>query len=261
MKKIVFLSIGTLAFLLQSASAQILYSTYGDFVTDTNYYGQSSVWAGNGAIAVTTFDHDGTTVNGLGNPSNPGGAGTGGSLQIGPLTGSTYGPIVWGLGLTAEAGTAMDGPNWIAPYSAASGGNAGACGPATGILTMTYTMPDNTFGGTYFQPGIQYNYPAGWGQWWATAETDLGSVTTPDGTAELWQATIPYSIDAVPLGSLWGFQLGIAANTDYTGANNWYVDQIALVPGSVVYTPEPGVMALIGIGLTSLLLVRRQKKH
>lgn len=254
MKKLVLLSIGMLAFTLQSANAQILFSTYDD-------WNVSGSWTsgGDGATAVTTFDYDGVTVNGLGNSVNEGGAGTAGSLQLNPVVGG-YGPVVWGPGLTADAGTAMDGPNWIAPYSAASGYGAGACGAASGILTMNYTMPDNTFGGSYFQPGIQYNYPAGWGQWWATSETDLGPVTTPNGTMEMYQATIPYTISAVALGSLWGFQLGVAANTDFSGANNWYVDEIAIVPGSVTYVPEPGVMALIGVGLAGLMLVRRQKK-
>lgn len=243
-----------LAFALQpAANAQTLFTTYDDW---TNSSGSGSYTAG----ATTTFDYDGSTVDGLAGP-NPGGtsAGGGGSLQISAVT-SGWGPVAWVPGLNNQAGTAMDGPGWVQPYSAASGYGPGASEAASGTLLMDYTMPDNTFGGTYFQPAVWYNYPGNWGGWFATSETDLGPVNTPNGQMEMFQATIPYSINAVPLGSLWGFGIGIGANTDYSGANPWYVDSISIVPGSVTYTPEPGTIALIGVGLAGLFVVRRQRK-
>lgn len=76
MKKLAMLSIGMLAFALQPANAQTsLFTTYDDF---------SAFSAGWGAApsAVNTFSTDASTINGIGNLTAPGAAGTSGSLLI-----------------------------------------------------------------------------------------------------------------------------------------------------------------------------------
>ena len=76
MKKLVILSIGMLAFALQpAAKAQTsLFTTYEDFTNAT---------PGVSPVADNTFSTDASTVNGLGNPTDPGGVGTSGSLLVG----------------------------------------------------------------------------------------------------------------------------------------------------------------------------------
>jgi hypothetical protein len=244
MKKLVFLSIGMLAFALQTATAQILWTTYEDY---TN-------WTGDGALATTAFDHDGVTVNGLGNEANPGGAGTAGSLQLNAVTSGWSGWLAGSGGEAWMAGflAAVDGPGAIPAYSAQSGYGPGTLVAASGTLTLTYTMPDSTFGGTYFEPGLTFNYNGTWQPFWPSSQTDLGPVTTPNGTMEMWEAYIPYNINAVNAGLTY-FTVGIAQNTDFTGANPWYVDQIAVIP-------EPATMALFGVGLTGLMLIHRRRQ-
>lgn len=221
MKRLVLLSAGIVAFALQSAHAQILETTFDDW-TNWNSTGSGLTFQG-----TNTFDYDGVTVDGINNPSLAGDAGTGGALEVSPIV-----PCNWGLagpafglaGVTTAALQAMDGPG--------AGGSTVVA--QSGTLLVDYTMPDHSGGGTYFNFGIFFQDNAQWGGWSAAQNIDLGPVTTPSGTEEMYEAVIPYSLSATT--NLTYTQIGFWIFTDYQGSNPWYVDNISVVP---IFTPPP----------------------
>jgi hypothetical protein len=229
MKKLALFSIGILAFTLVNANATntIFYTT------DDDWTSWNSVQGGMTFSATTAFDYDGVTVNGIGNSTNPGGAGTGGALEISPIV-----PCGWGLdgpflgvgGPTDAMLKAMDGP-------AAGYGNPQAA--QTGTLIVEYTMPDHDLGGTSFTMGIAFQDDAQWGGWQATANYDLGPVSTPSGTEEMYEAVIPYTLNA-DANAISFAQIGLWLFTDYQGSNPWYIDNISVVPLPIVVNPPPG---------------------
>ena len=228
MKKLALFSIGMLAFALLSAHAgnTILYTT------DNDWSNWNSTGSGLTFKDTTAFDYDGVTVNGIGNPSNAGGAGTGGSLEVSPIV-----PCNWG-----QAGPAfgLAGPTEavIVAMAGAGSGFGSPLAAQSGTLLVNYTMPDDTLGGTYFTMGIFFQDNVQWGGWQASQNIDLGPVSTPSGTEEMYQAVIPYSLNAAS--SLDWAQIGFWLFTDYTGVNPWYVDSISVVPLPPVIIPTPG---------------------
>ena len=226
MKKLALFSIGILALALQSANATntILYSTDDDWTNWNSVQGLTFQ-------GTTAFDYDGVTVNGIGNPLNAGGAGTGGSLEVSPIVPCNWGQAGPAFGLTGPTEAvlvAMDGPG------------AGFGSPVvaqTGTLIVDYTMPDYTNNGTYFSMGIFFQDDAQWGGWSASQNTDLGPVTTPSGTQEMYEAVIPYSLSAAA--NLSYAQMGFWLFTDYQGTNSWYIDSISVVPLPVEVIPAP----------------------
>ena len=108
MKKLVLFSVGMLAFALLSVNATntILYSTDDDWTSWDSVQGLTFQ-------DTTAFDYDGVTVNGIGNSSNPGGAGTGGALEVSPIVPCNWGQAGPAFGLTGPTTAvlvAMDGP-------------------------------------------------------------------------------------------------------------------------------------------------------
>ncbi len=87
MKKLLFLSIGMLTLVLQpAAKAQTsLFTTYEDW--QSGWESQGAQGVNPAPVADNTFSTDVSIINGLGNPTNPGGAGTSGSLLVGPANG------------------------------------------------------------------------------------------------------------------------------------------------------------------------------
>lgn len=239
MKKLVLLSIGMCAVALQpAANAQSsLYTTYNDFSGASD-----AGWGGGTPTAVSSFSTDASTVNGLGNSTSPGGAGTSGSLLI-------------AAGVTGWTDVAtLPGLNSFAAISAVDPGyaNDGVAVAATGNIYLDYSSPNNV---GYFQMGVLLGY-AGNGYWppvFSSSTTDLG-FTDPNGL-EVYRATIPYSIAAGGAGSMGGIGVGIMVNTDRTGANAFYVDNISVSASPV---PEPGTMALAAMGGAALLFFRRR---
>lgn len=242
MKKAVFLSlsIGMLAFALQpAANAQTsLFTTYDDFSAFTAN-GGSTVSADN------TFSTDSSTVNGIGNLSNAGGSGTSGSLSI------AWAASVGNFNTIAIGPSQGGNPAFLSAIDPGTdGANAVA---ATGNIYLDYSEPDNE-GGSYFQLGVLFQYDAVGYYYTAfsSSTTDLG-YTDPNGL-EVYRATIPYTITA---GAWNGFGFGIMYNSDYSPALPFHVDNISV---SAMQVPEPGNMALIGLGLTGLTLIRRRRQ-
>lgn len=236
MKKLAMLSIGMLAFALQPANAQTsLFTTYDDF---------SQFTAGWGAApsADNTFSTDTSTINGLGNITAPGAAGTSGSLIVGPWTG-------WGL--VANAPSEASNIPFIEAMDPTSPDGINAVN-YSGNLYMDYSLPDNE-GGSYFQVGVllQYAGDGYFGTFFSSSVTDLG-FQDPNGE-EVYQATIPYTITGGAAFS--GFGFGIMGNTDYNSALPFHVDNI-----TVAAVPEPGTLALMGLGLTGLAIIRRRRQ-
>jgi PEP-CTERM motif len=238
MKKLVLLSIGMASLVLLQANAQTvkLFTTADDFSAFT------AGWAG-APSADPTFSTDASAVNGIGNLSNPGGAGTSGSLLIPPVNGwldAATGPSQGGnLAFLQAIDPGTDGINAV---------------PASGNFYIDYTLPDNE-GGAHFHVGVLLQYQAN-GYFGTSfsgdpggAETDLG-FTDPTYGEEVYRATIPYTITAGPWNGL-GF--GVMVDTDYNPALPFHVDNI-----SVSVVPEPGAVALISLGLAGLLIRRRQ---
>lgn len=243
MKKLVFLSIGMLAFALQPAvNAQTtLFTTYEDW---QGWQAQGAQWGNPAPIADNTSSLDVNNVNGLANPSAPGAAGTQGALQVGPANGWTC--IAYSTGINGAALVAVDPGNL----------GDGVAQAAAGNFYIDYSLPDNE-GGSYFQPGVLMQYPGNgyFGTFFSSSSTDLGY--TDKNGLEVFQATIPYTIAAGGAGSLGGMGFGIMVNTDYASLLPSYIDSISVSAVSTA-APEPGTIALIGVGLTGLLVLRRR---
>jgi len=239
MKKLVFASFAIVALaLLPAANAQTsLFTTYDDF---------SAFTAGWGAApsADNTFSTDLSAVNGIGNLSAPGAAGTSGSLLCAPWNG-------WGAVATGPS----QGGNLAFLQAIDPGTDGNNTVPLSGNFYIDYTLPDNE-GGNHFHVGVLLQYAAN-GYFGTSfsgdlggAETDLG-YTDPTYGEEVYRATIPYTIVA---GAWGGLGFGVMVDTDYNPALPFYIDNI-----SVSAVPEPGTIALLGLGLAGLGCIRRRQ--
>jgi len=222
------LSIGTVTLFSQGALAQSLFTTANDF----------SGWTADGTTftvaSTSATDLDGATVNGLGNTTAPGATGTGGSASLQWLSGT------------------FD----YAAYSPGEQGNAAFLAALENASTLTFDYTTPAAGtGNYFQPGIVLNYENGFDQLFPASTTSLGGGVT--------QATINWSSEAATLiskqasngGSFSYFQLGVIYNSNYTPTGTPFnVDGIEVTPA-----PEPGTIALAGLGGASPLWFRRRK--
>ncbi len=242
MKKLLLLSIGMLAPGLYTAvdAQSTLFTTANDF----------SLWSGNAGSttsADSTWSADGSTVNGVGNTTAPGGSGTSGSLLI-----------QWAnsVGSFNEIATApSEGLAFVqaldpGAYDAGAGQIGTVAG--SGNIYLDYSLP-STVSGNYFQLGVMLQYPGNgyYGPTFSSSSTDLGFQDNLG--EEVFQATIPYTISA---GSGYGFGFGIMYNSNYSPANPFHVDDITV---SAVPVPEPATVALMGASLAGLAFFRRRK--
>jgi autotransporter-associated beta strand protein len=201
-----------------AASAQItLFTTTSDFTGWT--VSNSSVV--NTTEPTTSFDFDGSTTNGAGNATTPGGTSTGGSLEIDTGSNSlgTYSAIVQSPDLSNNQTflSAFDPGATVANGTTNYAGN----------LTMTYTVP--TFAGNqvYDQVGILLTYTGtgafnGGGPFFATSTTN----STVNGQSCV-TAVIPYTMRAEAAGAM---HLSLFLNAGVYGTGVPGVNDVATEP-------------------------------
>ena len=224
MKNALLPSLGILGWLVQSASAQV------SLFTTTNDFAQFSP----GSVSSLYFS-DSSTVNGLGNTVNPGGAGAVGSLQL---------TLPGGWGGVSDAPGQAGNQGFLSALD--PGSSAGTLVAYSGTLSYDVYRGNLT---DWNQFGVIFNYNGNWSSFFSSTATDF---TGADGNT--WtHIDIPYTINAVS--GLSYFQLSVAENTGGNVAGETiYVDNFQ-VPQVV---PEPGTLALLGLGGMSALVFRRR---
>lgn len=234
MKKTMYLT-GLLA-----VSAVLVASAQSSLYTTTNDFGQFN--GGAGTVSSDYYSVS-STVNGIGNSSNPGGTGGVGSLQLTASGG-------WGQwsagsdfpGMTAAAFSALSLGS-TRPWSPESGYGAGT------MLASSGTMTFDLYGGNFTDWnwwGITLNYDGHFDTFFASTSSNF---TGADGNT--WtHYVIPYTTSAA---SLSYFGMGIAFNTGSIANETFYVDNFQVAP-----VPEPSSMALAAMGGAALLFFRRR---
>jgi hypothetical protein len=233
LQKIVVVVVSAALFVIQNASAQVLFTTTDDF----------GLFNGGAGVVSSAYYSDNSTVNGIGNTSNAGGAGTAGSLQL-TATGG------WGWlgssdfpGPTAASFQAID-PGGARPWSAESGYGPGTVIPNSGTITFDVYRGNLT---DWNQWGVGFNYDSNWGVFFGT-ESDF---TGADGRT--WtHYVIPYTLNAQSI-SYFGMGIGQNASVNVAG-ETFYVDNI-----QIVAVPEPSTFVLLGLGMLSLFYVVRRR--
>jgi len=220
-----------------AAQAQALYSTANDFAQ----------FASGAAVTSSTYYSVASTVNGIGNASNPGGAGTIGSLQLTStggwnqyLSGSSF-PVDQASLSTLDPGAAI-------PWSAAASYGPGTLTAYSGILTFDINTANLT---DWNQFGVTFNYN---GHYDTFFPTTTSSFTGADGNS--WtQCVIDYSL-AAESASVTYFGIGIAQNAaGDTAGETFNIDNIQI---SAVPEPSPTTaLAAVGAAFFAFFVPRR----
>lgn len=228
MKKYVLFIFGTMASALVGAQAQntVIFGSYDDWTNN---------FSGNGGYTVepvSTFNYGDITENGIGNPTAPGATSGDGAGALQVNTNFTWSEWSWGMinspGPTTAVLQALDGP---------SANYGGSLVNQSGTIYVYYTRPDDDISGSYWNGMmVCYNYDNNWGFWPSSSEVDLGPVSTPSGTEEMYEAIIPYTINATTLSYFgWGFD----ENSDYTTGKPWYICSLQAAPLPQTIIPAP----------------------
>lgn len=220
MKKTSLAFISMAALLVQSASAQLLFTTYEDFL-------QWQSANGFGVTAVKNPDSDGGNINGLGNTNAFGSVGTSGALAIQWPQGGI--PYNYAAGTPGEQGYT----NFIAALE--QPGKA---------LTFDYKAPTSVSPtgstGTYFNVGIVVNCQGRYDQLLAMSTASLGggwTRATIDWGTEwsnlVHQAAINLAASTDNVAFTY-FQLVVIYNSDYNPVTPYYVDNFVMrdAPGT-----------------------------
>jgi hypothetical protein len=189
------------------SAATVLFTTQEDFAE----------WSGNNPGAESAAgDTDALAVNGLGNPSAAGGAGTPGALTI---------SIVGGFDQTYSPGEQGNAP-FIALMRELSD-TPGA------TIALDYVAPSGIT--SYWQPLLHFNYDGFWGGIAPASTLDNGTFQT--ALYDISSLTIPATLTY--------FQVGLTSNNGTEEAGKTFtIDAMRVVP-------EPGALAwvsLLGVG-------------
>ncbi len=227
-----------------TASAQTsLYTTANDFAQFGGW------WAGTpSAVTSTTYYSVASTVNGVGNTTAAGGAGTPGSLQLTMQN--------WGNPANANPQVAFTD----AELAALAPGSSMASGITASSGTLSFDLyAPVAFTGSYDSFGFSMGYWSGAG-WTASLWTDYntGSYTTFAGAdGNTWRHySFNYTLPASASGPIQGFEMPFFMNAD--SADNGklvYIDNVQVL---VTPAPEPVTLALAGMGGAALLFFRRR---
>jgi hypothetical protein len=230
------------------AAIATLFTTQQDFTGWTNGGGSPVVTWGPSGL----YDSDGSSVNGVGNNTAAGAAGTPGSLQINTgANGINYTYTVFSPNLSSNpAALAQVDPGYVV---------GGGLVAASSTMYMTYTNPTMVGPNAYAQVGVDLSYAPNY------YNTYFPATTINDGIIDglqTYTAVIAYNVTAGP-GT--GFSISPFFNagvygTGVAGVSNvlvgpFYVDNIGVTAQAV---PEPATIGLLTGGM-SLLALRRRK--
>lgn len=235
MKQTLVLSIAAAGLLVQSGTAATLYTTADDFA---QFHGTP--------VTSASFFSDSSTVNGAGNTSTPGGAGSAGSLQL-TLTG--------GWGNVPGGEFSFSSGSSAAVQAIAPGSTGTSIGAASGTISFDVYAPTFT---SWWGIGLSVSYKDH--NWWEGANQffswqaggSSSSFVGADGNT--WtRHTIPYTISAATEG--W-FYMSLFSNSDGVNTGKtFYIDNIEVQASPV---PEPNTMAFAAMGVAAFLLRNRR---
>jgi hypothetical protein len=233
----------------------------------TAFYGPGNPDSGHGAVPNGNPGnpyawHNGTTASGanLFSPTSSGAGNVGNATSAGTLSSVTL-SMTYGFDNGATGGMVQGSASWILSHAAVVNGNSPGAGTAAnpmGVATLANVAP-----GTYnlFLYGANYNNDRG-------ASFTVSSGTFLNGISTTINDALGGPANTFILGDNYVEAIGVTpdANGDITidwGAvtnpNSGNFGEGDFNGLQLVLTPEPGTLAICGLGIAGLVLLRRRR--